>query len=152
MSKNTIGSMIAAAELLTRHFLRSKLQPLGYTTAEYRALVALSGCQPASLGTLAKAIRLDNPTLSRMVAELATRGIIKAAPDTKHGRRISISLTAAGAALCNGAFKEIGDELHNQTVGQMGPEQAKAFGESLGVYLQALDAMSAPKPAPPASE
>lgn len=59
-------------------------------------LVRIEECSPLRLGELAQKEHVTAPTMTRVVAALADRGLIERAPDPWDGRSAQVSLSEAG--------------------------------------------------------
>jgi homoprotocatechuate degradation regulator HpaR len=92
-------ALIRAREAVMRRF-RPTLNAHGLTEQQWRVLRALADAdRPVSVGELADATLLLGPSLSRMLATLATRGLVTRSSDGDDGRRSEISITTTGREL-----------------------------------------------------
>jgi len=136
----TLEELLFSVHRVLRHLTAARTARHHLTVDQYRTLVALDNYAPLSLGQLAQAVRIDNPTMSRLVHELADRGFIDLVtfPNRK---RISINLTPAGDQLCAGPLAEIETYLQGGTTVEMTPEERDCFHILLSNYLLGLDSM-----------
>jgi DNA-binding MarR family transcriptional regulator len=95
-----------------------------------------------SLGELARAMWMDNPTVSRMVQQMGLRGYLTVGPDPTHGRRIRIRLTPEGLVLCDKLIK-IGTDFQDNSQKGMSAEDVSALREGLCRFIRNLDVMVA---------
>ena len=95
-----------------------------------------------SLGELARAMWMDNPTVSRMVQQMGLRGFLTVGPDPTHGRRIRIRMTPEGLILCDKLLKIGGDFQENSQKG-MSAEEVNTLRELMCKYIRNLDVMVA---------
>ena len=104
-------------------------------------IILLKGA-PMSLSELARAMWMDNPTVSRMVQQMGLRGFLMVGPDPTHGRRIRIRLTPEGLTLCE-RLTEIGEEYKDKAQKDMTEEEITTLRELLCKYIRNLDVMVA---------
>jgi DNA-binding MarR family transcriptional regulator len=155
ISRSSIGMLIVAARRSIRQLIATKVVPLDITPHHYWMLMVLYNGKPMSLGELARAMWMDNPTVSRMVQQMgsgskehnsgakAGRGFLFVGPDQNHGRRISIRLTDTGRQLCSGILTQIHDEYHDAALQGFSAEEAGQMRELMCKYIRNLDKMVA---------
>ena len=105
-------------------------------------LLVIAKAAPLSLGELARAMWMDNPTVSRMVQQMTQRGYLVVGPDPNHGRRIRIRLTPEGVALCE-SLGEIAAGLRENAEKGMTEAETTALKELLSKFMRNLDVMVA---------
>jgi DNA-binding MarR family transcriptional regulator len=116
--------------------------PLDLTPHHFWTLLVISRAAPLSLGELARAMWMDNPTISRMVQQMAQRGYLSVGPDPNHGRRIRIRLTPEGTALCE-RLGGICEGLRTTSEQGMTAEETETLRLLLCKYMRNLDLMVA---------
>ncbi len=139
---SNIGMLIVAARRSIRQLVAGKVVPLDLTPHHFWMLLVISKAAPLSLGELARAMWMDNPTVSRMVQQMTQRGYLTVGPDPNHGRRIRIRLTPGGLTLCEN-LAEIGEGLRGQAEKNMTEEETTTLRDLLCKYMRNLDAMVA---------
>ena len=82
----------AAAEFASR----------GLTVPKYRILLAVAEYQNVQFRDLAKLTSVEPPTLSRLLDEMQSAGLLRRRRDPNDSRSINISLKASGRALLDG--------------------------------------------------
>ena len=142
LNLSTIGMLIVAARRSIRQLIAAKVVPLDITPHHYWMLMILFKGAPMSLGELARAMWMDNPTVSRMVQQMGLRGFLTVGPDPTHGRRIRIRLTPEGLTLCDKLLK-IGADFQEGSQKGMTPEEVAILREVLCKYIRNLDVMVA---------
>jgi DNA-binding MarR family transcriptional regulator len=142
LSLSTVGMLIVAARRSIRQLIAAKVVPLDITPHHYWMLIILRQGAPLSLGELARAMWMDNPTVSRMVQQMGLRGYLTVGPDPTHGRRIRIRLTPEGLALCE-QLHQIGEEYQAKAQKGMSAEEVATLRELLCKYIRNLDVMVA---------
>ena len=143
LNLSTIGMLIVAARRSIRQLIASKIVPMDITPHHYWMLMVLYKGAPMSLGELARAMWMDNPTVSRMVQQMEDRRYLTVSPDPTHGRRIRIRLTQEGLALCNDRLLPIGEEFTDKAQANFSTEEATLLRELLCKYMRNLDVMVA---------
>ena len=139
---SNIGMLIVAARRSIRQLVAGKVVPLDLTPHHYWMLMVLTKAAPLSLGELARAMWMDNPTVSRMVQQMTQRGYLVVGPDPNHGRRIRIRLTPEGTLLC-GHLGEIGEGLRQNAEKGMSEEETTLLRDLLCKFMRNLDVMVA---------
>ena len=142
LNLSTIGMLIVAARRSIRQLIAAKVVPLDITPHHYWMLIVLLRGAPMSLGELARAMWMDNPTVSRMVQQMGLRGYLSVGPDPTHGRRIRIRLTPEGLVLCE-QLTRIGEDFQDNAQKGMTPEEVTILREGLCKYIRNLDVMVA---------
>jgi len=142
LTLSTTGMLIVAARRSIRQLIAAKVVPLDITPHHYWMLMVLYKGAPMSLGELARAMWMDNPTVSRMVQQMGLRGFLTVGPDPTHGRRIRIRMTPEGLILCDKLLKIGGDFQENSQKG-MSAEEVNTLRELMCKYIRNLDVMVA---------
>jgi len=88
-----LGTLAAAVRRRLKHVVGARLTPYDLTIQQFWVMLVLLEQGPSSLHPLAQQVWMDDPTASRVVKAMVTRGLLRTQPDPKHGRRILISLT-----------------------------------------------------------
>lgn len=105
----------------------------GLSLAQYQLLVSLRKCPSLTVGELAVAGGVAQPTATRMLAVLERRAVLTRARDERDARRVSVQLTGAGREALEAKHAKI--EAAKRTVAaQFGPkdrERAAALLERL---------------------
>jgi DNA-binding MarR family transcriptional regulator len=139
---STIGMAIVAAHRSFRQLVTGKIVPLGLIPQHAWIILALAEASPLSLSDLARAIRMDTPTMSRRVRELEERGILRTDSDPGHGRKIRIYLDVEGLALSI-KLQTISDLLHVRAAKGMTKIETEALKILLNKYILNMDTMVA---------
>lgn len=118
-----------AARSVTQDFDRA-LAPTGLKATQYTVLCALAGpwASPPPIATLAEQLLVEPSALSRNVAGLAQRGLVRLVPGADRRER-GVSLTPEGRRVFRDGFplwKQAQDALRERLGG-------RAFDEALGV-------------------
>ena len=141
LSRSTIGMLVVAARRSIRQLIAAKVVPLDITPHHYWMLMVLFNGKPMSLGELARAMWMDNPTVSRMVQQMTLRGYLTVGPYPGHGRRKLIQLSPQGQTLCSQPLTHIQDEFQEASLKGFSSEEQAIMRELLCKYIRNLDVM-----------
>lgn len=92
----------AASRAMTSCY-RPLLDELGLTYTQYVALLVLWEHRSVTLGYLCAELQLDTGTLSPLLKRLETQGLLTRRRRTEDERTVQLTVTDAGAALCDRA-------------------------------------------------
>ena len=90
------------------------------------------------------------PTITRIVAELETRGLVERSPDPEDGRSLFVSGTEAGKALLDEARSDRARAV-SAVLAELTPDQVDAVRAALPALEQAAQVAPPASPASPAS-
>jgi DNA-binding MarR family transcriptional regulator len=105
------------------------LEEAGVTAAQFKTLPSLGASGPSVSG-LAARLEVTQPTASRLVAALASKGLVAATVSSHDRRARELALTAAGRALLRRLNAARVADLRVY-VDRLSPEQADRLGEAL---------------------
>jgi DNA-binding MarR family transcriptional regulator len=94
-----IGLLIGAVRRRIKQALGSHARRYHLTTQQFWVVVAISEHAGLSVGELARHLRMDTPTASRVVFTLMKRQLVQVRGDATDRRRARLHLAAPGAAL-----------------------------------------------------
>ena len=117
--------------------LSEETQCCGVTLPQCHLLIETGSRASASLGELADALELDKSTLSRTVESLVQRGYVKRDEDMTNRRKVSITLTAEGAAKAN-TINTNCDTFYQEIFSYIPAEKHEQIMESLSLLAGAL--------------
>lgn len=91
--------LIVASNLISKPFMEEFARPHALTLSEWRVLMAL-GTRPGSSGEdVAREMGMERMTVSRSLRSLEADGRVARESDASHPKRLSWTLTSAGARL-----------------------------------------------------
>jgi DNA-binding MarR family transcriptional regulator len=98
--KSVLDAVLTASRALVAMAARS-LSDLGeeVTLTQYRSLVVIASRGPQGVASLAEAVAVAPPTVSRLVDRLARKGLVRRRADRHDRRQVRIGLTEAGRSL-----------------------------------------------------
>jgi MarR family transcriptional regulator for hemolysin len=94
-----ITRLIGATRRRIDHAVGRRVQAHGLNPRRFWVLVNLLEAPGASLRELARRLRMDEPSASRITASLARRRLVRVRPDDSDRRRRKLELTQEGRAL-----------------------------------------------------
>ncbi|WP_162301969.1 MarR family winged helix-turn-helix transcriptional regulator [Croceibacterium ferulae] len=122
-----------------RALLDEKLRPIGQSSARMEAMSAIMNApDPNAQIDIAKRLRIEGPTMTRMVDTLSRDGLV-AREQAPHDRRTNyVSITANGLVALEEIF-EVVDPLRDRLFEGLTEEQIVTLNDQLGLLLQRLD-------------
>lgn len=113
--------LYAASNLLGRVY-RPLLDPLGLTYSQYLVMLVLWKEGPIHVGHLAQRLFIDSATMTPILKRMQEHGLLTRHRDPSDQRRVTVKLTAHGAALKDRA-KHIPQVLSDQMGDNLGPDE-----------------------------
>jgi DNA-binding MarR family transcriptional regulator len=104
-----------------------------------RVLMLLRARDGPTQAELAEGLRVEPPTVSRMVAALERCGLVTRRRSLRDRRALAVELTEAGRAL-QGRFDELWAELAERTTAGLSPTERAELVRLLGVLAATLGA------------
>ena len=102
--------IIRAVDLHSRHLVHE----VGLTWPQLATLRAAERLGDCSIGALARAIHLGQPTVTGIVQRLERAGYVKRSPHEQDGRSVNITITPTGRDLLNDAPSLLQDRFHEE--------------------------------------
>ena len=96
------------------------------TTTQMAVLARLAQLGPQSQNALGRETAMDAATIKGVVDRLARQGLVATTPDPDDRRRLTVTLTEAGAAI----FARLADpaiEVSRRTLSPLSPDEARAL-------------------------
>ncbi len=128
-SRSLPMALLRAREAVMRHF-RPSLQAAGLTEQQWRTLRALNGQREIDVTGLAAATFLLAPSLTRILRDLESSGLVRRRRDPRDARVALIALSEEGAAL----LQQMG--AHSERIYQA--IEARIGAEKLDRLMRAL--------------
>lgn len=134
----TIQLVLAARRW--RSLLDEHLRRIDQSSARMEALSAILGSPPLSAQVdIAKRLRIEGPTLTRMLDTLEKDGLVERLPDPNDRRTNKLRLTPAGEKALEEIF-DVVDVLRARLLDGLPPETIEQGNELLAGLLGKLDA------------
>lgn len=96
------------------------------TPMQFTVLVRLHDHGPLSQNHLGRLAAMDAATVKGVVERLQRQALLDTAPDPEDRRRLRVSLTAAGAALCQRLMAQA-LAVSARTLAPLSPDEARQF-------------------------
>jgi DNA-binding MarR family transcriptional regulator len=97
--REPIGHLIGIARRRIKLAVLSRVRTLRLSPPQFWVLITLHEHSGSPLGELARRLRIDAPTASRVVTALKRRGLVRLATDPADRRRTRIDLSPQGEAM-----------------------------------------------------
>ncbi len=134
----TIYMVLAARRW--RSLLDEKLRPIDQSSARMEAISAIMNSPPLSPQVdIAKRLRIEGPTLTRMLDSLEKDGMVERLPDPKDRRTKLLKATPAGEQALEEIF-DIADALRGRLLEGFSEAQLDQVNEFFAELLTRLDA------------
>jgi MarR family transcriptional regulator, organic hydroperoxide resistance regulator len=98
-SVEPLGLLVAAIRRAVKAMVTRRVEPLGLAPLQFWVLVGALEAPGASQAELARRLRCDEPSVSRVVASLARRGWLRASRHQEDRRRVMLALTRSDRTL-----------------------------------------------------
>lgn len=123
-----------------RSLLDEHLRVIGQSAARMEALAAIMNSPSLSAQVeIARRLRIEGPTMTRMLDTLEKDGLVERLPDPNDRRTKQLRLTPAGERVLEQIF-EIADVLRDRLLDGIAPEQIEAQNQFLHQLTRRLDA------------
>jgi MarR family transcriptional regulator, transcriptional regulator for hemolysin len=133
-----LGLLIAAARSRIKQVVLAQVAQFGLAPQQFWMLIALRESPGMSQAELADRVRSDAPTVSRTLAALLERGVVRSDPDPQDRRRSRVFLTPTGERLA-AEVARVADEVRATVVEGMSPAEEAAVRRGLKRILSNLD-------------
>ena len=140
------GLLIAAARRRIKQAVLARIADRQLTVQQFWTIVAVDEHPGISQAEIASRVRSDAPTVSRALAALLERGIVRADPDPDDRRRTCVVLTAAGKRLAR-QLSPVASEIREAVVDGMTPAEIATLTAALQRIVDNLDRLAERTPA-----
>lgn len=137
-----LGLLIAAVRSRIKQVVLAQVAQFGLAPQQFWTLIALRESPGQSQAQLAERVRADAPTVSRTLAVLLERRLVRSEPDPDDRRRSRVFLTAAGARLAD-ELSRVASEVRASVVDGMSEGEEAAVRRGLKRILANLDGYEA---------
>ena len=139
----TINMVIVARRW--RSLLDDKLRLIGQSSARMEALGAIMNAPSLSAQVdIAKRLRIEGPTMTRMLDTLEKDGLVERLADPSDRRTKQLRLTAEGEKVLEEIFA-IADEMRGRLLGGLPEDKLDEVNDFLGLLNDRLDAGLPPR-------
>jgi len=137
-----IGLLIGAVRRRIKQVVGNRARRYKLTTQQFWVLVAVSEHPGSSLGELARHLRMDLPTASRVVFTLAKRKFVQVRGDSADRRRARLYLGSPGVAL-TGELHELAAAVRAAMTRGLSAAEQTALRASLRKIIANMDRFQA---------
>jgi len=116
------GFLLRRAHQISAAVFEDECRGVGLTPAQFGVLTVLRANPGLDQSTLARALGFDKVTVLRVLRGLESRGLVARSPSPSSRRNLSISLSAAGAALLEQAQKPA-EQAYNRLMAPLDQNQ-----------------------------
>ncbi len=138
----SLGFLIARTDRRIRQWVSGKISRLSLSAPQFWLLVRICEREGGSLGELAQAVRIDEPTASRVVFALARRGLVRSEVDPADRRRSRLYLTHEGRQLMD-CLLGVSEEILSAVEGALTSPERDAVASGLQKVVARLDRIKA---------
>ena len=116
-SDRTLGFLVADIARLLRRSMDRRLQSLGLTQAQWRAIVHLSRSEGMTQAALAESLEIQPITLTRLIDRMETAGWVERRTHPLDRRAVQLYLTAQSQPILEQMHARAADTLNEATRG-----------------------------------
>ncbi|MEX2453994.1 MAG: MarR family transcriptional regulator [Rhodospirillaceae bacterium] len=125
-----VGYLIGDVSRMIRTVYDRKVQPLGLTRAQWRAMVRLSRLESCTQTELAVALEIEKPTLGKLIERLEAKGWVERRPDARDARTKRLFLTEDARPVLDRMYA-LADEVLDGIFAGLSPGDAERLHRTL---------------------
>lgn len=129
-SAEPLGLLVASIRRAVKAMVTQRVGPLGLTPLQFWVLVGALEAPGSSQAELARRLRCDEPSVSRVVAALSRRGWLRASRQEGDRRRVMLALKPAGQALAR-RLAPIAAEVRAEVEAPLAPAEREQIRQAL---------------------
>lgn len=134
----TIGLVLVGRRW--RSLLDERLRPAGQTSARMETMAAILNSPPLSPQVdIAKRLKIEGPTLTRMIDALEKDGLVERLPDPSDRRTKQLRVTEAGEQALESVFA-IADDMRDSLLDGFSDDEVEQLNRFLRKLIGRLDA------------
>ena len=122
---DNLGYLIGDISRMIRTIYDRRVEPLGMTRSQWRAMIRLSRREGCSQTELASELGIQKPTLGKLVERLEAKGWVERRPDPADARTKRLYLTGAAAPILDEMYAQADDVLEGIFDGLTGEDAAR---------------------------
>ena len=108
---DNVGYLIGDISRMIRTIYDRRVEPLGMTRSQWRAMIRLSRREGCSQTELANDLGIQKPTLGKLVERLEAKGWLERRPDPADARTRRLFLSASAAPILDEMHAQVDDVL-----------------------------------------
>ena len=140
LEQEPLARLIAGARRRINQAVGRRLRAHRLNPQRFWVLVNLSEAPGSSLRELAGRMRTDEPTVSRIIASLGRRRLVRARADPADRRRRILELTIGGESLAR-SLAPVANEVRRTVEAGFTPEENATLRRLLGRVIENMDAL-----------
>lgn len=129
--------LLRAREAVMDRF-RPHLHANGFTEQQWRVIRALIEVETIDAGALAEAVCLRMPSLSRILADLEARGLLRKVRSDTDRRLVNVEITGRGRALFTRMSAD-SERIYQEIQDRLGDADYKALMRRLDIVITRLN-------------
>lgn len=141
----SLSHVITAVKSRMRQVAGRRLAPYGLTPQQFQLLMAVAEKDGRCHGDLARSTWMDKPTATRILRTLQDRGLVRAAADLAHRRRVLFHLTPEAEPLVQ-QLRGFRQSMREGMERGLEPEDRDRLRDILASVMDNLDRMDAELP------
>jgi DNA-binding MarR family transcriptional regulator len=135
--EKSLGYLVNLAGRLLGRALDRRLAGYGVSLGQFPLLLVLWEEEGLTQTEIARRLEIEQPTVANTLKRMERDGLIAAAPDPGHSRRVLITLTERGRAL-EEPLKDEALQINRRAAAEMAPQELASFRVTLGKVIAAL--------------
>ena len=108
---DNVGYLIGDISRMIRTIYDRRVEPLGMTRSQWRAMIRLSRCEGCSQTELANELGIRKPTLGKLVERLEAKGWVERRPDPADARAKRLYLAGGAAPILEEMYAQADEVL-----------------------------------------
>lgn len=129
-----LSNLIRGVHRCVEDFIAQRIKASGLSVEQYRILEALHQNDGRSMGSLAAALFVDAPTLTKIVDRMVTSSLVYRAPDSNDRRKVLLYKAQKGAQVFKG-LSSIESDLHAHLEQELGRSDLDHLTRTLHAIL-----------------
>jgi len=135
--EKSLGYLVNLAGRLLGRALDRRLAGHGVSLGQFPLLLVLWEEEGLTQSEIARRLDIEQPTVANTLKRMERDGLIAAAPDPNHSRRVLITLTARGRAL-EAPLKAEALQVNRGAAAELTPQELAGFRATLAKVIAAL--------------
>ena len=137
---DNIGLLIGDVSRMIRTVYDRRVEHLGITRAQWRAMVRLSRLESCTQTQLAAELEIEKPTLGKLIERLEAKGWVERHADARDGRTKRLYLTPKAKPVLDEMYEMV-DEMQARVFAGLTPEDEERLHDMMMQVKGNLSAM-----------
>lgn len=135
--RNSVGYLIKRAYALMLDVLEPAFAAHGFTYMQYVVLMQLRSGEAVNQRDFCRTYRHDSGAFTRVIDQLADRGLVERERSAEDRRKVNLHLTAAGLATCEELIPLVVEKL-NAAVADFSPGELDEMRRLVGKFIAGM--------------